>query len=81
MLDEVLQALVGELALVRPACIVETAEKAAEGVGVGALDAYHGVDDCLADVRSGVADVLPMATLWYLEAVVLGQGSVILVAS
>ena len=72
MLDEVLQALVGELAFVCPARIVEATEEAAEGVGVGALDSDHCIDDCLADVRAGVADVLPVAALRHLKAVVLG---------
>ena len=80
MLDEVLQPLVGELALVCPARVVEAAEEAAEGIGVSALDTHHGVNDCFADVRAGIADVLPMTAFRHLEAVILGQCGEVLVA-
>jgi len=41
---------------------------------VGALDAAHGVDDCRAHIRGGLAHIAPVATFWDLETVLIGEG-------
>ncbi len=70
MLDEILEQIVGEAFLVGPLGIAEDAVKM---ILIGPLDAAHGVGDGCADVCGGLADVVPMATLGDLEAVLIGE--------
>ena len=75
MLDEVFQALIVQLCLIRPVCIVEGGEEACHRVRVGVLDSHHRVYDGFAHIFAGVANVVPMAPFWNDERVQLQRGT------
>ena len=61
VLDQVLQALVGQLVLVGPSGIVKTAEYAGQGFRVGLFYPGHGIDNGFANILGHLADIVPMA--------------------
>ena len=78
MLDQVFEERVGEAVFVGP---LRIAENAVEGFGVGLFDAARGLLQGLADAGRDGADVASMAILRNLEAVVLREAGVFLVAA
>ena len=78
VLDEVAQQRVGEAVLVGP---LRVAEDAVERFRVGLLDSAHGLLQRLPDIRRHCSHVAPMAIVGNLEAVVLREEGVFLVAA
>ena len=78
MLDQVAEQRIGEPILVRP---LGVAEDAVERLRVGLLDLAHRLLQRLADVGRDRAHIVPVAALGNLEAVVLREERVLLVAA
>jgi hypothetical protein len=68
--DQVLEQRVRKAVLVGP---LGVAEDAVQGIRVGLLDAAHGLLERMADIGALGPDILPVAALRNLEAVVLGE--------
>ena len=77
MLDQVAQQRVGEAIFVGP---LGVAEDAVERFRVRLLDAAQGGLQRLPDIGGHRSHIAPVAAFWHLEAVVLGEAGVFLVA-
>ena len=77
VLDQVAQQCVGEAIFVRP---LGVAKDAVEGFRVRLLDPAQGVLQRLPDIGGHRSYIAPVAAFWHLEAVVLREAGVFLVA-
>ena len=70
VLDEVFEQSIGQAILIRPLCI---AKDAMQRIGVGLLNATHGLLQRIPNVRALGAHLLPVTPLRHLKSVVFGE--------